>query len=93
MSQCSADAQQRGDAVRHPRKRGGEVGGEKREVQPRRRVRHRWTEDNMSVRKNNRDGKKSREKSGRRRRCTTEEKAGNRETAGTLGHGGWMVPC
>lgn len=31
MSQCSADAQQRGDAVRHPRKRGGEVGGGKKE--------------------------------------------------------------
>lgn len=37
---------------------------------------------------------KDREKSGKeKRRLRTEEKAGNRETAGTLGHGGWIAPC
>lgn len=59
-------------------------------------VRDRWTENNMSARKNNEDRKKkwrSREKSGKGRRRKTEEKAGNRETAGTPGHAGWIAPC
>lgn len=34
-----------------------------------------------------------REKPRKERRGTTDEKAGNRETAGTLGHGGWIAPC
>lgn len=36
---------------------------------------------------------RDREKSGKERREATDEKAGNRETAGTLGHGGWIAPC
>lgn len=37
--------------------------------------------------------RKAERQSGKERRRTTEEKAGNRETAGTLGHGGWIAPC
>lgn len=55
-------------------------------------VRDRWTENNTSVTKNRPDKEQSRDrqKSGKGR---TEEKAGNRKTAGTLGHAGWIEPC
>lgn len=48
----------------------------------------------MSVRRNKIERmQEDREKSGKERRGTTDEKSGNRETAGTPGHGGWIAPC
>lgn len=47
----------------------------------------------MSVREDREKVARQGEVRERRGEEEQREKAGNRETAGTLGHGGWIVPC